>query len=151
MSINSNYNNPLPIDGVFKSGGTGMQVDGQFRSSGKASLDALGSALQSGDLSGAQTAFANLQAAHKGHHHHGGATAAGGRGNDHDGDDKKVNSSKSAFGADFKALATALQNNDLAAAQQAWTKLQADRPQKPTDRPAVDPSTGTPATFSVTA
>ena len=105
MSINSNYNVSSPAQ---------YQATDK-RANLKSAFDSLGSALQSGDLNAAKQAFSQIQNAHKGHaHHH----------HDNDGDDSKQASGP---GADFKALSDALSSNNLQAAQQAWSKLQADR------------------------
>ncbi|MGD0626086.1 MAG: hypothetical protein ABSB32_15380 [Thermodesulfobacteriota bacterium] len=97
-------------------------------------FSALGKALQSGDLSAAQTAFAKLQQdtqsvqGHHHHHHHkasastqstapttsspsAGSIAGGGQ---------------NQFATDFSALGQALQSSDLSKAQQAYAKLQQD-------------------------
>lgn len=66
-------------------------------------FQALSSALKSGDLAGAQKAFADLQAKFQ---------ARKGGSNDNDADDK------------MSSLATALQSGDLAGAQQAFSQIQ---------------------------
>jgi outer membrane protein assembly factor BamD (BamD/ComL family) len=71
-------------------------------------FDQLGQALQKGDLKGAQTAFAALQA-----NAPQGAPPQGAQGN--------------ATPSPFAALATALQNGDLSAAQAAYAQIQQTR------------------------
>ena len=71
----------------------------------------LASALQSGDLPGAQTAFAALQKLRPG-----GQTRNGQQGN----------SSTSPISRDFSALGNALQSGDIAGAQSAFATLQKD-------------------------
>jgi hypothetical protein len=83
---------------------------GQFRQE----FNALASALQSGDLSGAQQAFAALQKLLPSSSA-GNQTQTGQQG-----------SGQNTFATDFNALGQALQSNDLQKAQEAFAKLQQD-------------------------
>jgi len=136
MSINSNYNSNTV--GQFVSN----DPPASSRPNLKSAFDALGSALQSGDLSGGQQAFAQIQNAHKGHGHH-----------RHSDGDKQGQTSGP--GADFKALSDALSANNLQAAQQAWTKLQNDRksfgPQQTQQAAEPAPYTATDSGLNVSA
>ena len=73
---------------------------------------ALASALQSGDLSAAQTAFAAFQKDIQGNSQSPQAAA--------------LSDSNSQLGKDFQALQSALQSGDLSSAQQAFATLQQD-------------------------
>ncbi len=76
----------------------------------KANFQALGSALQSGDLTAAQKAFAEfIQSLQKGSQ----GQAPGGQSSD-------------PFSADLQTLGNALQSGDLASAQKAFAALQQD-------------------------
>ncbi len=71
----------------------------------RAAFKALATALDSGDLAGAQSAFASLQAAKPG---------------------QSAPAAQDGPGADFQALSAALQSGDLAGAQKAFAALQGD-------------------------
>ncbi|MBI1333483.1 MAG: hypothetical protein JST12_09595 [Armatimonadetes bacterium] len=68
-------------------------------------FQALASALKSGDLAGAQKAFADIQAKRQ--------SKQGAKGNDNDADDQN-----------WSALSSALQSGDLAGAQKAFQSMQ---------------------------
>jgi hypothetical protein len=87
-------------------------------------LTALGQALQSGDLSGAQNDFQKLMqalqsigAGHHHHHHHKAAASV-------TGDAKSTGTNP--IDTDLTALGQALQSTDLTAAQNSFTQLQQD-------------------------
>jgi len=86
-------------------------------------LNVLGQALQSGDLSGAQSDFQkltqDLQSIGAGHHHHHHHKAAAGTG-----DAKSTGTNL--IDTDFTALGQALQSGDLNAAQNSFSQLQQD-------------------------
>jgi len=89
-------------------------------------LNSVGQALQAGNLSQAQQAYANVQqdvqqaaGGHHHHHHHGGGESS----------KSSASSSSSTLSQDFTALGNDLQTNNLTAAQQAYTKIQADMQQ----------------------
>jgi hypothetical protein len=82
-------------------------------------LNAVGQALQLGNVSDAQKAFAKLQqdmqsvqGRHHHHHHNGSASAPG--------------SGQNTLATDFQTLGQALQSNNLTDAQTAFAKLQQD-------------------------
>ena len=80
----------------------------------------LGQALQSGDLSGAQKAFAQLQQdmqAVQGNHH---------RRRHHKVSANEQGSGQNTLATDFQALGQALQSGDLSGAQKAFAQLQQD-------------------------
>jgi soluble cytochrome b562 len=81
-------------------------------------LNAVGQALQSGNVSDAQEAFAKLQQdmqSIQGHHHHHINGSAGTQG-----------SGENPFATDLNAVGQALQSGDLSGAQQDFAKLQQD-------------------------
>ena len=104
----------------------------------KSEFDALAKALKDGNLSAAQTAFATIQ---KDMPQPPGSSSSSSTTSDTSNSSTASTSSTSASsstsssssgpGADFAALAKALQSGDLSAAQTAFTKLQNDRPQGP--------------------
>jgi hypothetical protein len=109
-------------------------------------LAAIGTALQNGDLQGAQTAFKTLQKdmqqmrqtqggqqtqeahRHHHHHHHGGSTQ------------NTQNTASNPF-SDLAAISSALQNSDLTGAQQAFATLQQDMGNSSTQTTIVTPGT----------
>ena len=95
----------MAISGI--SGSTGVQANSAFQQR-RNDFQALSKALQSGDLAGAQQAFASLQ--------QDGPKRAQNAQNGSGGDSK--------VGDAFKALGQALQSGDLAGAQQAFASLQ---------------------------
>ena len=104
---------------------SGAQMNGQDANSFSQSMGTLSQALQDGDLSGAQDAFAKIAAQLKsagvhGHHHHhhaANANASPANGTDASGD------TKDPFAVAFGALGQALQSGDLSGAQDALTRL----------------------------
>ncbi|GAB7126223.1 hypothetical protein JCM19000A_07300 [Silvimonas sp. JCM 19000] len=80
---------------------------------------ALETALNAGDLSGAQTAYAALQAQQ--------SSASSGSSSSGSGS----NSAQQQFQTDFAALGTALSSGDISSAQSAFATLQSDRPKGP--------------------
>ena len=79
---------------------------------GRSDFSALATALGSGDLAGAQKAFASLQQDLQGMQPAGASNAAG-----------STAASTSPFASDYAALGKALQSNDLAGAQKAFSSL----------------------------
>jgi len=90
--------------------------------------DALGQALQQGDLTGAQKAFDQLRqtmqtaGAHHGHHHHHGASSASGASSLSGAQNTQ---STDPFEAAFEQLGGALANGDLSGAQGGFAQMQA--------------------------
>jgi hypothetical protein len=78
----------------------------------------LGSALQSGNVSAAQTAFQDLMKSGKGGHHHG--HHAGGAGS------SSSTGGGTSISSVFQALGSALQSGNLQGAQSAFATLQQD-------------------------
>src|SRR5262249_17375708 len=89
------------------------------------------SALQSGDLSGAQQAFATLRqdmrSARRAHHHHNGGDSQSSSSTQNTSSTTSSNgSTQSQASKDFAALKSALQSGDLSSAQQAFASFQQD-------------------------
>jgi soluble cytochrome b562 len=89
-------------------------------------LNSVGQALQAGNLSQAQQAYANVQqdvqqaaGGHHHHHHHGGGESS----------KSSASGNSGTLSQDFTALGNDLKSNNLSAAQQAYTKIQADMQQ----------------------
>jgi hypothetical protein len=98
-----------------------------------ADLNAVGQALQSGNLSNAQGAFAKLQqdvqsvqGHHHHHHHQNGASASAQSTPGIQKDNGQGVSSQNPLATDLNAVSKALQEGDLSDAQAAFAKLQQD-------------------------
>lgn len=97
-------------------------------------FSALAKALQSGDLSAAQTAFAKLQQdtqsvqGHHHHHHHkaSASTQSTASTTSSSSVGSTAGSGQNQFATDFSALGQALQSGNLSQAQAAFAKLQQD-------------------------
>lgn len=98
-------------------------------------LSTLGKAIQNGDVTQAQNAFATLQQDmqsvqgqhHHHHHHHGSGSTQSTDSTTSNASSQSTNGSgQSQFATDFSSLAQALQNGDLSGAQSAFATLQQD-------------------------
>ncbi|MHB9119606.1 MAG: hypothetical protein ACYC2R_15245 [Burkholderiales bacterium] len=128
MSISSISSGSNPYVQNAQSGASGLSDLFKQR---KQDFSSLASALKSGDLQGAQQAFASLQQDKQTIQQSRGAQGAGGGDSDGDNDGSKsgqagaqgIGSQRS---KDFAALSSALGSGDLQGAQQAFATLQQD-------------------------
>ncbi|MBZ0090671.1 MAG: hypothetical protein K8F27_00395 [Sulfuricellaceae bacterium] len=173
MSISSISSGSNPYVQNAQSGASGLSDLFKQR---KQDFSTLASALKSGDLQGAQQAFASLQQDNQTIQQSRGAQGAGGAssgGGDADGDNDGSKSGQAGAqgvggqrAKDFAALSSALGSGDLQGAQQAFATLQQDiqtsrqghhhhHPQGTSVQPSASTSTGSTAstgsTVNVTA
>jgi len=123
----------LPDPSASNQTQTGQSGSGQSQFA--TDLSAVEQALDKGDLSGAQKAFATLQQDvqsvqgqhHHHHHHHGSGSTQSTDSTTSNASSQSTNGSgQSQFATDFSSLAQALQNGDLSGAQSAFATLQQD-------------------------
>ena len=122
----------LPNSSADNQAQTGQSGSGQNQFA--TDFSALGQALQSGDVTQAQKAFATLQqdmqsvqGHHHHRHHHGSAsTQSTNSPTSNSSAQSTTGSGQNQFATDFSALGQALQSSDLSKAQQAYAKLQQD-------------------------
>jgi soluble cytochrome b562 len=123
----------------FSAGSAGNQTQNGQSGSGQnqfaTDFSALGQALQSGNVTQAQKAFATLQQDmqsvqghhHHHRHHHGSASTQSTDSTTSNSSAQSTNGSgQNQFATDFSALGQALQNGDLSGAQAAFATLQQD-------------------------